>query len=163
MKEIPLTQGKVALVDDQDFEWLNQWKWHARITKRGYVSACREVGNSQDPATRQIITMAKEICKNRGCRPTKLIDHKDGNSLNNQFENLRPTDYTGNNRNVRKRAGTSSLFKGVCWCHGKWQAMLQPENKRLYLGRFCDEIEAARVYDEAAKKYFGEFAQLNFP
>ena len=106
--------------------------------------------------------MASEVCAHRGLIVTTLVDHKDGDSLNNQFENLRPTDYRGNNRNVRKQPGTSSFFKGVCWSQGRWQAMLSVNKKGLYLGRFCDELEAAKAYDAAAKKYFGEFARLNF-
>lgn len=99
------------------------------------------------------------------------LDHIDGNGCNNQLENLREAVQLENNRNMRKQEGCSSKYKGVSWHkrEGKWCARiaageLLPNgyHKRIWLGYFEDEIEAAKAYDRAAIKYFGEFAKLNF-
>ena len=94
-----------------------------------------------------------------------LVDHRDGNGLNNQRSNLRPATHAQNLQNTRKRAGTTSRFKGVCWNKKKqaWVAFIKHEGKKKYLGCFSSEEVAARAYDFAASETFGEFACLNFP
>lgn len=166
MKEIPLTQGKIALVDDEDFERLSQWKWHARKTTQGMYAA-RTEGN-------QKIFMHNElIFVDAG----KEVDHKDGDGLNNQKGNLRPATHVQNTWNSKRRSDNSSGFKGVGrWSvtstvRGKkytytyWRARIRlPGSKNgIVIGYFSDKEVAARAYDVAALKHFGEFAKLNFP
>lgn len=96
--------------------------------------------------------------------PSVHVDHINGNALDNRRENLRLATQAENSRNRRPVAGSSSSFLGVTWHKnlGKWQASLKTENKSHYLGVFEDEEDAARAYDEAARKFFGDFAHLNF-
>lgn len=100
----------------------------------------------------------------------KPIDHKDGDHLNNRLDNLRLATTAENSRNTRKRVGCSSQYKGVCFSKGghhprgrPWQASIQLNKKRLAIGMFASEIEAAQAYDVKARELFGEFACLNFP
>jgi hypothetical protein len=94
-----------------------------------------------------------------------LVDHRNGNSLDNRRDNLRLATNSQNQYNKRKKPNTSSRFLGVAFHkkNRKWTAYLQASGKRIYLGSFNSEIEAARVRDAAAKKHRGEFARLNFP
>ncbi len=154
MKEILLTRGYVALVDDADYEWLSQWKWSALTSgtsKRVYAS--RHGG----------ILMHREIL---GLRKGQKGDHKDLNGLNNQRSNLRKATTQQNNANVLPRSGRK--YKGAYLSHqGKlrkpWYAMITVNRKFTWIGCFETEIEAAKAYDKAAAKAFGEFARLNFP
>lgn len=153
MKEIPLTQGKVALVDDEDYDWLNQWKWYAAKTPttyyatRGYFKQGKRHG----------VVMHRLILN----VPSGLgTDHKDRNGLNNQRSNLRIATIRQNSRNRKRNNG--KRYIGVFFKSGKYEASLTTDCKTYYLGRFVSEIEAAKAYDEMAKKMYGEFANLNF-
>jgi len=156
-KEIILTQGKVAIVDDEDFEYLNQWKWFANLKgKKFYVGRNISMFNGKQT----------KICMHRFImNPEKgmVIDHLDGNSLNNQKNNLRICTQAENNRNRNFNINNTSGFKGVYWhkISSKWMAYIRINKKRLYLGIYTDPIDAARSYNEAALKYHGEFANLN--
>ena len=157
MKTIPLTQGKYAIVDDVDFEWLSQWKWCANKDRNTWY-AVRTMHKDE----KQIkIMMHREILglKHGDGMDT---DHKDGDGLNNRRENLRTATHAQNMYNQRIRKGTSQ-FKSVHWnrCAAKWCAQIRVNNRLIYLGYFVSEIEAGLAYDMAAQKYFGEFAKLN--
>ncbi len=93
-----------------------------------------------------------------------VVDHINGNALDNRRANLRLCTPTENAYNKRKRPGTVSQYKGVSWDsrNQRWMSQLTFKNRHLFLGRFDDEQEAARAYDVAARKHFGEFANLNF-
>jgi hypothetical protein len=91
------------------------------------------------------------------------IDHIDGDGLNNCRSNLRAATHSQNQGNTRKRLGTSSQFKGVCWskCAGKWRAYIRSDGKLKFLGYFASEFEAAQAYNSAALEKWGSFAKVN--
>lgn len=161
MKEIPLTQRKVALVDDVDYEWLIKWKWYAiKKTKRKTWYAARMQGGSRK--NRKVIYMHKEII---GRVPGLEVDHRDGDGLNNQRENLRHCTLAQNQQNKGRYSNNTSGYKGVYKIKERdsWTASIRVNRSPVYLGIFKDPVEAAKAYDEAAVQNFGEFARLNFP
>ena len=151
MKKITLTKGKEALVDDQDYEFLMRWKWHA---------ACGGKYAGRRPKSGAIY-MHQLIAKRMGFE--NIPDHIDGNGLDNRRANLRPATHQLNLANRGPQVNNTSGFKGVTYdkARGKWFASIKVQGKRYNLGRFDDKVEAARVYNKAAKKHFGEFAWLN--
>ncbi len=154
VKTIPLGDGLYAYVDAADFEWLNQWRWG---TKGGYA-ARHEKRNGK----RRVVLMHREIMKPpKG----KIVDHGNGNKYDNTRANLRNTTHQVNQHNTRKRAGGSSIYKGVARCKatGRWRAGLDCRKEHYSLGRFDSEVEAARAYDYKAAQVFGESARPNFP
>lgn len=98
-------------------------------------------------------------------KPGQLIDHKDGDGLNNTRANLRIATPSNNNQNSKPQKGGSSAYKGVSWFkrYKKWQVIITVNGRNKSLGYFIHEIEAAKAYDEAAIREFGEFARPNFP
>jgi len=155
MKEIPLTQGKIAIVDDDDFEWLNQWRWHY---SNGY--AVRNVwinGNCKILRMHRIIV---GIFYKSGIE----IDHIDHDKLNNCRNNLRLCTHSENQHNREMYSNNTSGFKGVSWhkSANKWVARIRINNNLINLGIFNDPYDAACAYDEAARKYHGEFSNPNF-
>jgi hypothetical protein len=156
MKEIPLTKGYVALVDDEDYEWLSQWKWTARKANHAYTAYATRWSSLKD-GPRHLISMHRLIM---GDPPGRQVDHWDTDGCNNQRGNLRVATRTQNNANRRKQA-SSSQYKGVSRrkdC-ARWVACIG--KSRTCLGYFPSEIDAARAYDVAAKEMYGEFALTN--
>lgn len=155
MKEIPLTQGKVTLVDDEDFEWLSKFNWHYGC--KGY--AVRGIHHTGKEYMHVAIMHATSIFQ---------VDHKNLNTLDNQKSNLRICTQIQNSRNIGISKANKSGYKGVSK-HGdprykkEWMALIYLRGKGIHLGSFFTKEEAARAYDRAAKNLFGEFAQLNFP
>ena len=164
MKQIPLTRGLFATVDDEDFESLSKHRWFA-VSGRGLFYAVRTVRAGRSKKT---IRMHRELL---GMPPGLLVcDHRNGNSLDNRRENLRCATVSQNAQNTtsshnQKRGG----FKGVRHRHGKWSAQYTVPNpaggrgRIRHLGYFATAEEAARAYDAAAVRAYGEFASLNFP
>lgn len=158
MKEIKLTQGKVVLVDDSDYEWLSQKNWHA--VKKDHSFYARTHG--RDEAGRKIKIYMHRLIMDA---PKDMqVDHADADGLNNQRSNLRVCTKTQNSQNQRKQfRPTSSKYKGVIWFKrtGQWRAEICLNKKRSSLGYFSNEEDAAIAYDRAAMKLFGEFARTN--
>lgn len=158
MKQIPLTQGKSTLVDDEDFEELSQHKWYANKSNKNWYAKrnCRINGKWIKLRMHRLIMNAQK---------GQEIDHKNGNGLDNRRCNLRFCTQSQNLQNQQRRYTGISQYKGVSWKkqNKKWQAYIRLNCKPQYIGYFSDEIEAAKAYDTKAKELFGEFACLNFP
>jgi hypothetical protein len=160
-RKIPLTRGQFAVVDPDDYYRLSEHKW--RISKDyGKFYAIR-TGRSQDGKKRKAIRMHREVAKT----PDGLeCDHINSDSLDNRKANLRSATRMQNSWNRSKSSKPSySKYKGVTFDKKmqKWLAQIRVRGKHISIGRFKDEIQAAKAYDKAAKKHFGEFAKLNFP
>lgn len=146
MKTIPLTQGLFTVVDDADFEALVQHKWYARKSGRRFYAARRR------PASGGCIIYVHRVILR--CPAGMQIDHKDGDGLNNTRENLRIVTCSENQRGrIRKPIGKSSQFRGVCWQRRdkKWWAQIKHSGRTIHIGRFENEIDAARAYDDKTR------------
>ena len=158
MKEIPLTQGFVTIVDDEDFEELNKYKWYV-IKSRNVYYAAHKI--KKDGHWNNIQFMHQAILGVHGG------DHIDGDGLNNQRSNLRPCTHGQNAANARKTTRKcTSKYKGVSYHKGdqrkkRWQVQICVNNKRMTVGHFETEEAAAVCYNEKAIELFGEFARLN--
>lgn len=162
MKKIFLTQGKVALVDDADYEWLNGRKWYAAQyrTFNTFYAACA-VPVAKRKRRQRTEWMHRLVL---GLQPSDKVhtDHRDGNGLNNQRGNLRCCTNRQNHQSSRKRKGCRSRYKGVALrCGGKWQSQIKVNGKLRHIGLFDLETLAAKAYDAAALKHFGDFALTN--
>jgi hypothetical protein len=163
-KQIPLTQGKFAIVDDEDYEWLGQWKWYYNQKEKincGYAARTEYFVKGDGIRASRKILMHRVINKTKGEFQT---DHIDGNRLNNQKNNLRDCTQGENQRNRGSVIKSSSRYKGVCYhiIKKKWVAYINnDEGKKVNLGSYNCENEAAKAYDKAAIKYHREFARLN--
>lgn len=157
MKLIPLTRGYFAQVDDADFEWLNQWKWCARVTKYTVYAERTTMKNGRKVG----VIMHRDIMNVNG-QPTH-VDHKDGNGLNNTRENIRLCTRSQNMMNRSGAQNSSSIFKGVAWHKSRkdWVAYITIDGVVKHIGRFKNEEDAARVYNQFARKLHGEFVKYN--
>ena len=154
--------GRVALVDDGDYELVMQYRWHVHDPeqKPGHLRIAYAVTNAVIDGKRTSLRMHCLIMGIKG------VDHADHDGLNNQRSNLRIATVGQNARNVRPRAEgtTSSKYKGVCYVgRGLWRPYITTDGQRIYLGDCASELEAAYVYDTAARQLHREFACLNFP
>ena len=157
MKLISLSHGLFAQVDDEDFEYLNQFKWKLlRINTLNYSIRYGKNGH---------YLMHREIMK---IKKNEMIDHKDRNGLNNQKNNLRIATRSQNGAN-RKSCGSSNYLgvsKNLDYRKNgekiRWRTQIQKNGIKIKLGSFKTEIEAAKAYDLKAKELHGEFANLNF-
>ena len=157
MKELPVTGGYVALLDDEDYERFKGQKWW--VLKGGGGSGIYARG--WDKKRKKHGMLHRQVL---GLDDSNIhIDHKDGNTLNNQRDNLRVADYSQNAMNRKKRANGSSKYKGVCWDKEtrKWLATAMVRGKSKKLGRFKSEEDAARAYNEHVSEHHKEFSRLN--
>ena len=156
---IPLSQGKVALVDPEDFPRVSQFHWcyqKARRTEYAFRCVNRDGKKTREYLHRFLLSP----------EPHEWVDHKDGDGLNCTRQNLRLTDRKGNARNAPKpESGFTASYKGVAHHKNRenWTAAIQVEGKEIHLGTYATEEEAALAYDAGARLYQGEFARLNFP
>lgn len=161
MKTIPLTRGKYAIVDDEDFDRLNRHKWQAVTMKfkESEVWYARRMTSLKD-GPRKAVFMHREVT---GAVMPMVVNHRDFDGLNNQKSNLDVTSYSANARWKRKAPGTSSRFKGVTWnkSEGRWMTTIRFGGGSRTLGYFDDEEEAALMYDVAAQILFGDEAFIN--
>lgn len=158
MRKIKLTRGKVALVDDEDFEELNKHNWQVQKNKdRNNWYAVRTDHSGKKQKTVRMHSLILNTPK------LKQTDHIDGNGLNNQRSNLRIATSSQNSWNAKIRKDNTSGYKGVCWhkLAKKWLVSISYNGKLHYLGLSEDKHQAALVYNVAANYLFGNYAKLN--
>lgn len=153
MKEISLTRGYLAVVDDEDFDWLNQWKWAYTGNGYAYRSIRTKEGVKHLSMHRQILQVL----------PNLQVDHINGNGLDNRRGNLRTCTHRQNCLNKRGFSVHNHGFKGMNYRkeRNRWQAQIRVNGKNIHLGYYKTPEEAALAYNVAAVDHFGEFALLN--
>ncbi|MEN6533310.1 MAG: HNH endonuclease [Bryobacteraceae bacterium] len=145
---IPVGLAAWAIVDPEDSEAVDAIAWALR-------------GSYAASNSKKRTWMHRFVASRAGMEIDGLdVDHKNGNGLDNRRCNLRPATRAQNRQNSNSHTGR---FKGIAFENGKWVAKIRVGGPVIYLGRFSDEIEAARAYDDAARKHHGEFARPNFP
>lgn len=152
LKQVPLSKGKVAIVSEEDYALVSQYKWH--VTPQGYAATTQ--GGRKNKRTilmHRLITDASE----------KWVDHENGDKLDNRRSNLRVCESRQNQGNRKINANNTSGYKGVSFdrARGVWVAKIQIEGKTKYVGSSPDKHEAARLYNEKAIEVFGDFAKIN--
>lgn len=154
MKKIKLTQGKYALVDDEDYNLLNRFNWYTQKRKNGLCYAVRNY---------QIVTGVKRVQLRMhrmiiDCPKNKVIDHKDTDGLNNQKSNLRFVNRSVNAMNARISSLNTSGYTGINYSkrNKKWVVRIGVNLKRIYIGNYKDKEEAIKARDNAKKKYYKE-------
>lgn len=155
-RKIPLTQGQYAIVDEIEYDRLMQYSWFAfkRYGQYGAATAAFKKfnGGKMVPMANLIIDLKRR----------QIGDHKNHNPLDHRRSNLRPATQTQNTRNRRAKRGVISGYKGVQKQPYGYIARIRVNGNLIYLGFFKEPEKAARAYDCAAVRYFGEFACLNF-
>jgi hypothetical protein len=157
-REIPLTRGFLALVDDCDYEMLMAFgNWHAHSCPPKEYAGTR---------VKDALGIWRTVRMHTVIAPSwPLIDHVNGDGLDNRRENLRPATNAQNMRNRGKQTNNTSGFKGAFYFPrtGRWKSQITVNRRALHLGYYLSAEDAARAYDAAALIHHGEFARLNFP
>lgn len=166
---ITLGSGNVTLVSEEDYAFLNQWRWQEQRSKHRRTSVVRRRLHASEDFSRPAFLMHRVIADRMGIlhlRDLSMdVDHINHNSLDNRRENLRSATRTQNMANIALRRGNRAGFKGVNFHKQtkKWHARISLDHKTLSLGVHVSPEDAARAYDVAARQLFGEYACLNFP
>jgi hypothetical protein len=162
MKKIPLTQGLFAIVDDEDFKRLSKFKWWAERDHSTRSVRARRYSHLIKTDTGKLrkiyVFMHNEILANQH---SGRVDHINLDTLDNRRSNLRLCSHKQNCRNRRMRSDNTTGFKAVKKNKKGFGAFISTDQGRVWTGTFRTAIEAARAYNEAAKKHYGEFARLN--
>jgi hypothetical protein len=143
-----------VIVDDDDLPALSVCAWYGVLTRSGlYAYGTPEAGKSPIAMHRFLL----------GKKPGMVVDHISGDTLDNRRANLRHCRHADNIKNSRKKADTLGRYKGISWSQDrcKWQAEIEVDGDRIYLGRFDHPKDAARQYDRAARLFHGKFARTN--
>lgn len=149
---IQLTKGKTAIIDDEDYEKVRQYRWH--VNHYGYAVCNKYVGGYKSVA----IYMHRLV----NDTPDGLYtDHINHDKLDNRKENLRSCTNRQNRYNTPIRKDNTSGAKGVRWHQNRWNARIFIDGKEKTLGSYDNRLDAARAYNEAAREHYGEFALLN--
>lgn len=148
----PASGGHVVMVSPEDAWLLENYAW------------CKASRYGTSYAQSRLAIQAGISLLHKAIMPGVVVDHVNGFGTDNRRENIRPATYSQNNANRRKKCKTSSLFKGVTWKRDKkkWKAYVGFKGRQRHIGYFANEAEAARAYDMAAIKAFGEYARPNF-
>jgi AP2 domain. len=158
MIEIPLTQGHVALIDDEDYELVSQYKWCARWSPgmRSYYA----VTNIRKPDGKRIHLQMHRLITN--AQKGEVVDHINHNTLDNRKSELRLCTHSQNLHNQGRNSKNTSGYKGVHWYkrYKKWQAQIKLNGKKIHLGYFSTPEEAHAAYCKAALELHGEFAKV---
>ena len=166
MMKLPLRgvrgQGQFTIFDDDDFDLVMQFKWS--LSRKGYAQA-RVPAKLKSKYNVKGIHLQRLLLWDKA-QDGWIVDHINGNKLDNRRENLRLVTMSQSNMNrglihFERRQSIFSKYKGVWWDRNKWRAAITVAGKKIYLGRFFDENEAALAYNKAALLYHGEFACLN--
>ena len=155
MKTVSLTKGLLATVDDGDFELVSKYRWSASVCNGGHVYAVACINGWNQRMHRFILGLGRRKDDKR------VIDHIDGDSLNNVRSNLRICTVAQNAKNVRKVSGALSRFKGAQFNQGLWSTSITSDGDKHYIGSFDHEVMAAVTYNKHARRLHGEFARLN--
>jgi hypothetical protein len=157
-RRIYLGEGKYTLVNAKDYYWLSDFKWIVYGNRNNFYAVRNKIvaPNETRPEYMHRLIMNPP--------PGLLVDHRDTDSLDNRRENLRFATPSQNMQNRRKKKNTTSQYRSV-WKvkNGKYESQIYHQGKKIWLGWFDSEVDAARAYDRAALKFRGEFARLNFP
>jgi hypothetical protein len=157
--EIPLTQGRTAIIDPEDWPPVSRYTWYAKLENGGLWYAATTIREAGVKRTLKMHDLIIDV------RAGEMADHIDNAAtLDNRRSNLRVCSNAQNQQNTGPRGG-SSRFKGVSWSARKKKWLVQFRCNRQYRfgGYFPDELEAAKAYDAAIVPMAGEFARLNFP
>lgn len=154
--QVQISDGTFVLVDDEDYEYLMQWKWSAHSSKHGYAMRGEHIGNRKY----EYFLMHRVLIE---AKKGECVDHINGDTRDNRKENLRIATKQQNSMNVGLRSNNTSGYKGVTFDNrrNKWVAAIKKDYKSKFLGYFENKDDAAMAYNEAALKFHGEFANLN--
>lgn len=155
-------QGQFVIFDDDDYKLVMQFKWS--LSRKGYAQAAVPAKIAKQYPVKGI-QMQRLLLWDK-IRKGLIVDHINGNKLDNRKKNLRIVTMSQSNMNrglihFERRQNVFSQYKGVWWDRSKWRCAITVQGKKIYLGRFSNEIDAALAYNNAAIMYHGEFAKLN--
>lgn len=156
--EIELSRGLKTIVDADVYEWASKRNWYAGKSKGGFYAISDEPMINGRRGKK--VLLHREVI---GAKPGQMVDHINGNPLDNRKANLRFCDHSTNSMNTKRRADNTSGYRGVTW-HSrgkKWLAQLVAGGKHYSIGLFSSKEDAARAYNVYALKHHGEFARLN--